>query len=117
MNQSVNVDYAIPGRFCGPCWKTKCVARSNVFIEPDKPDPLMSSARNGGKLAREAGLAKKPEVFNLLPKASIVAYRERAHMTFCPPNARSQSLSQSIRSTRSRLWIKRRVTLSTSPSS
>ncbi|KAL1947342.1 hypothetical protein VTO73DRAFT_14303 [Trametes versicolor] len=55
VNQSVNVDYAIPGRFCGPCWKT--------------------NARNGGKLARKAGLAKKPEVFNLLPKAHIVAYQ------------------------------------------
>ncbi|OJT07265.1 hypothetical protein TRAPUB_1894 [Trametes pubescens] len=55
VNQSVNVDYAIPARFCGPCWKT--------------------NARNGGKLAREAGLGKQPEVFNLLPKANIVAYQ------------------------------------------
>lgn len=77
MNQSVNVDYAIPGRFCGPCWKTKYVACSNVFDELIRIDP-MGSTRNGGKLAREAGLGKKPEVFNLLPKANIVAYRELA---------------------------------------
>ncbi len=78
MNQSVNVDYAIPARFCGPCWKTKCVARGNISIKPCEADPLLSSARNGGKLAREAGLGKQPEVFNLLPKANIVAYRELA---------------------------------------
>ncbi|KAI0373295.1 hypothetical protein BV20DRAFT_803069 [Pilatotrama ljubarskyi] len=49
VGQSVNLDYAIPIRLCGACW------RANV--------------RNGSKLAREAGLNKnaQKDIFNLLP--------------------------------------------------
>ncbi|KAH9857686.1 hypothetical protein C2E23DRAFT_928193 [Lenzites betulinus] len=56
VNKSVNVDYAIPGRFCGACWKENC--------------------RNGGKLAREAGVPTKmrDEIYNLLPVAHMASY-------------------------------------------
>ncbi|KAI0329842.1 hypothetical protein GY45DRAFT_1337188 [Cubamyces sp. BRFM 1775] len=51
VNQSVNVDYASPIRFCGACWK--------------------ANVRNGAILAREAGMKNGENVviFNLLPKA------------------------------------------------
>ncbi|KAI0350232.1 hypothetical protein OH77DRAFT_1431233 [Trametes cingulata] len=49
VGQSVNMDYAIPIRLCGACWK--------------------ANVRNGGKLAREVGLKKKEQgdIFDLLP--------------------------------------------------
>ncbi|KAI0648275.1 hypothetical protein C8Q79DRAFT_1008620 [Trametes meyenii] len=52
VNQSVNVDYGIPARLCGACWK--------------------ANVRNGGHLARQCGFKPKKdagEMFNLLPVA------------------------------------------------
>ncbi|KAI0634989.1 hypothetical protein C8Q77DRAFT_1156349 [Trametes polyzona] len=73
VGRSVNVDYAIPARFCGACWK--------------------ANVRNGGKLAREAGLKKaaQGDVFNLLPMAALASY----HWNTEPITTLSQTSSRS----------------------
>ncbi|KAI0831736.1 hypothetical protein BC628DRAFT_1415246 [Trametes gibbosa] len=56
VNKSVNVDYAIPARLCGACWK--------------------ENVRNGGKLERELRIAPnmRENIYNLLPVAHMAAY-------------------------------------------